>query len=276
MTEFAREAALHWVAVGLYAVSAALFAVAVILQRPGALRWARLAAAAGLVPHGAALAIRWAAVGHGPYMLKYEVLSSNAWVAVALTLLFVWRRPAWAAVGLAAMPVAILAVALGLFSSPRVRELPPTLRSIWLVFHVSFAKLSAAAFLLATATAVLLLLRRRPPAPGSWRARLPDGEALEAYVVRFVGFGLLFWTVTIAAGAIWANQSWGRYWGWDLVETWSLIAWLTYALFLHVRLLFKVRGAATAWMAIGSFGVFILSLLILPLLMPSMHSAYFQ
>lgn len=276
MTEFARETALHWVAVGLYAVSAALFTSAVVFQRPGRVRWARLAALAGLLPHGAAIAMRWIAVGHGPYMLKYEVLSSNAWLAVAALLLFVWKRPGWAAVGLVVMPVAILAVALGLFSSPQARDLPPTLRSAWLAFHVTFAKLSAAAFLLSAATAVLLLAGRGPPRPGSWRARLPGGEALEAYAVRFVGFGLVFWTVTIAAGAIWANQSWGRYWGWDLVETWSLVAWLGYALFLHVRLFFKVRGRALAWMALAAFGVFVLSLLVLPLLMPSMHSAYFQ
>ncbi len=276
MTSFASQTVLLWIAVGLYGASAALFANAVVFQHPGRVRWARRAALAGLVPHAAAIALRWAAVGHGPYMLKYEVLSSNAWVAVAFTLVFVWRRPAWAAVGLVAMPVAILCMGLGLFSSPEARDLPPTLRSVWLVFHVTFAKLSAATFLLSVATSVLLLAERGPPAPGSWRARLPSGEALEAYTVRFAGFGLIFWTVTIAAGAIWADQAWGRYWGWDLVETWSLISWIAYGAFLHARLFFKLRGAATAWMALGAFSVFVLSLLILPLLVPSMHSAYFQ
>jgi ABC-type transport system involved in cytochrome c biogenesis permease subunit len=105
---------------------------------------------------------------------------------------------------------------------------------------------------------------------------VPGSAVLDAYTVRFVGFGFLFWTITIAAGAIWANQSWGRYWGWDPIETWSLIAWLVYGLFLHARLFFRLRPASTAWCSVGAFAVFILTLLILPFLIPSMHSAYFQ
>jgi len=114
------------------------------------------------------------------------------------------------------------------------------------------------------------------PRPGSWLDKLPAREALDAYTVRFIGFGFIFWTVTVAAGSIWANQSWGRYWGWDAVETWSLVTWLTYGTFLHARLFFRMRPRPTAWAAIGSFAIFILTVLILPFLMPSLHSAYFQ
>lgn len=275
MTSFASQVALHWVGVGFYVASAVLFGNAVVFRHPERLRWARLAALVGLVPHGAAIVIRWVEVGHGPYMLKYEVLSSNAWIAVAFLLVFLWRRPSWGAVGLVVMPLASLAVALGLFSNPQIRELPPTLRSIWLVFHISFAKLSAASFLLSVATSVLQLLEASPR-PGSWREKLPARDALDAYTVRFIGFGFIFWTVTVAAGAIWANQSWGRYWGWDAIETWSLVTWLTYGTFLHARIFFRLKPASTAWAAIASFAIFVLTVLILPFLIPSMHSAYFQ
>ncbi len=275
MSGFALEVVIHWVAVGCYTVSAVLFANAVVFGHPERIRWAWFAALAGLAPHALAIGLRWHAVGHGPYMLKYEVLSSNSWVAVAFLSVFLWRRPAWSAVALVVMPLSILAIALGLFSNPDMRELPPTLRSVWLVFHIAFAKLAAAAFLLATATAAISLVEGRPP-EGSWRARLPPQDALDAYSVRFVGFGFIFWTVTIAAGAIWANQSWGRYWGWDVIETWSLIAWLVYGSFLHARLFFRPRPRTSAWMAIGAFAIFILTILVLPFLMPSLHSAYFQ
>ena len=166
-------------------------------------------------------------------------------------------------------------VAIGLFSNPQIRELPPTLRSIWLVFHIGFAKLSAAAFLLSLAAAVLVLLKRRAK-PAPWLERVPAVEALDAFTVRCVGFGFIFWTVTIAAGAIWANQSWGRYWGWDVIETWSLITWLAYGTFLHARRFFRLKPAATAWAVVFCFAVFVLTLLILPFLLPSLHSAYFQ
>jgi len=99
---------------------------------------------------------------------------------------------------------------------------------------------------------------------------------LDAYTVRFVGFGFLFWTIAIAAGAIWANQSWGRYWGWDAIETWSLVSWLAYGTLLHARLFFRLRPVPTAWSSVAAFAVFVLALLVLPFLVPSLHAAYFQ
>ncbi len=275
MSRFALEAALHWTGLGLYLAATMAMAFSVVFARPRAVRWGLALGALGLVPHGAALAIRWAAVGHGPYLLRYEVLSSNAWVAVAVLLAVLTRRPGWAALAVVAMPLAILSAALGLLSSPESRELPPTLRSIWLVFHVAFAKISAAAFLLSLGSAVLLLLRERPRRPG-WVERAPSPAALDALTVRCAGFGLVFWTATIAAGAIWGNQSWGRYWGWDPVETWSLVSWLGYGSFLHARHFFKLGPRATAWLSIACFAVFILALLVLPFLVRSLHSSYFS
>lgn len=275
MSRFAVEVALHWTAVACYIASAVVFANAVIFRHPDRARWGRWTAALGLVPHAVAIGVRWVAIGHGPYMLRYEVLSSDAFIAIAFLLAFLWRRPRWDALAVVVMPIAILAIALGLFSNAEIRYLPPTLRSIWLGFHITFAKLAGAAFLLSVASSVLLLTGARAW-PGNWTERIPDPGVLDTYTVRFIGFGFVFWTVTIAAGSIWANQSWGRYWGWDLIETWSLITWLVYGSFLHARLFFRLRARATAWAAIASFAIFILTLLVLPFLMPSLHSAYFQ
>lgn len=268
------ELGLGWVAMGFYVVATALLAAGVVFGRARPGTWGLAVAAAGLVPHAVALGIRWRAVGHGPYMLKYEVLSSNAWVAVAvLGAVLAWRR-SWIAVSTVVMPIAILSLALGLTSSPDLRYLPPTLQSIWLVFHVLFAKVSAAAFLVSFGAAVLLLLRarRRPP---PWALRGLGSDALDALAVRAAAFGVLFWTLTIAAGAIWGNQSWGRYWGWDPVETWSLVSWVVWGSFLHARFFFKLRPTATAWFCAGAFGMFLLALVILPFYVPSLHSAYF-
>lgn len=275
MTPFSTEVVLLWTAVGIYIAAAVLFANAVIFDHSHRTRWAIVLTAAGLVPHAAAIILRWLEVGHGPYMLKYEVLSSNTWIAIAVLVVFLLRRPDWSVLALVVVPVSILLIAFGLFSNPQMRELPPTLRSVWLVFHISFAKVSGAAFLLSVASGAVLLLKDRPR-HWPWLDRVPGEAALDAYTVRFVGFGFLFWTITVAAGAIWANESWGRYWGWDVIETWSLITWLVYGTFLHVRLFFKLRPRATAWWAIGCMAVFVLTILILPFLMPSLHSTYFQ
>lgn len=276
MTRYTVEIALHWGAVALYIAAAVAFTFSVVFGKPRGLRVGMALAAAGLAPHAGALALRWIAVGHGPYMLKYEVLSSNAWVAIAVLLLVLLRRPEWAALAVVAMPLAILSVALGLFSNPESRELPPTLRSIWLVFHIIFAKISAAAFLLSLGSAVLLLLRQRSKVPAWMEEHAPGPAALDALIVRAAGFGFIFWTVTIAAGAIWGNQAWGRYWGWDPIETWALVSWLTYGSFLHVRLFFKLGPRATAWLSVASFAIFVLALLVLPFFLTSLHSSYFS
>ena len=275
MSRAAWEAALHWAAVACYIASFVLYANAVLFGQSKRLRWGTWVAALGLLPHAVALLIRWIASGHGPYMAKYEVLSSNAWIAILFTVLFVARKPAWASLSLVSVPASILAIAIGFFANPEIRELPPTLRSVWLVYHIAFAKLAAAAFLLSLACGVLVLLKRRP-APPPWTSRVPEIDALDAYTVRFVGFGFIFWTVTIVAGAIWANQSWGSYWSWDAIQTWSLVSWVVYGVFLHTRLFFKLGPRATALWSVACFFLFIAALLVIPFILPSLHSSYFQ
>ena len=275
MSPFAWEASLHWGAVAFYIGGVTLFAWALIFARPDRIRLATWTTAAGLVPHTIGLVLRYVHVGHGPYMLKYEVLSSNAWIAIVMLLIFVWRKPNWGSVALIALPVSILMMGFGLFTNPEARSLPPTLRSMWLIFHVVFNKLAVGAFILALGAAVVLL-RKLKGETGRWLDRLPGADVVEAYTVRFIGFGFVFWTTTIGAGAIWANQSWGRYWGWDPIESWSLVTWLAYAILLHARLFFKLGARATAWGTIACFVLSVLTVLIFPFVFPSMHSAYFQ
>ncbi|MDP1832605.1 MAG: cytochrome c biogenesis protein CcsA [Geothrix sp.] len=275
MSPFLLETILHWGAVGLYILATILFAHALLWNHALRVRWALWLTALGLLPHSAALIVRWVEVGHGPYMLKYEVLSSNAWIAIAMLLLVLWRRPAWAGLALVALPLSILMVGLGLLSSPEARSLPPTLRSVWLVFHVLFNKLAVGAFLLSFASAVATLRKQRG-ASSRFLDRLPAVDVLDAYTLRYVGFGFVFWSTTIVMGAIWANQSWGRYWGWDPIETWSLVTWLAYGSLLHLRRFYRLGPKATAWITVACFALSVLTVFILPFLIPSMHAAYFQ
>lgn len=275
MNVFTLETILHWTGVGLYILAVITFANAILFAHPDRTRRACWITAIGLLPHSAALVVRYLNVGHGPYMLKYEVLSSNAWIAIAMLLVFIWRRSAWSAAALVVLPAAILMVGLGLFTNPEARNLPPTLRSMWLVFHVLFNKLAVGAFLLSVATATCLL-RKLGGASARWLDRLPAPDALEAYTVRFIGFGFIFWTTTIGAGAIWAHQSWGRYWAWDPIETWSLVTWLAYATLLHIKVFFRLSARTTAWSTVACFILSVLTILIFPFVFPSMHSAYFQ
>ena len=275
MRPFAWEMILHWVAVAGYVAATHLLAYATLFNKPARVRWAWWMTAFGLVPHASALAVRYFAVGHGPYMLKYEVLSSNAWIVIAMMLVFVWRRPNWAAIALVVLPASIVMMGFGLFSSPEARDLPPTLRSVWLVVHVVFNYLAVGAFILSLGSAVCLL-RKRNGISGRWLDRLPGPDVLAAQTIRFVGLGLVLWSTMVVTGAIWANQAWGRYWGWDPMEIWSLATWLCYAALIHAHLFFRLKASAIAWGTIGCFVISVLTVFIFPFLIPTLHSAYFQ
>ena len=157
MTPFALEISFHWAAVVFYIGGVIAFAYALIFAHPNKLAQAKWLTAIGLVPHTVALALRYHHVGHGPYMMKYEVLSSNAWIAIVMLLVFLWRKPNWSALALVALPAAILMMGFGLFTNPEARDLPPTLRSMWLVFHILFNKLAVGAFVLSLSSAIVLL-----------------------------------------------------------------------------------------------------------------------
>jgi cytochrome c-type biogenesis protein CcsB len=268
------EVVLHWLAVACYIVSAVIFTYSSFFRNGSLGRPAVLAALAGLVPHTIALCLRWTVQGHGPYMTRYEVLSSDAWIALVMFLGFsatwVKIRPA----GVVVLPAVFLMVALAVFANPAMQTLPPSLRSVWLVMHVSFAKLAAGAMVLSVGTAVLFLLKDRRgmhPAP-AW---LPAADILDEYSYKFAGFGLVFWTVNIAAGAIWANVSWGRYWGWDPIETWSLITWFMFGIAAHLRVFWKWRGRKSAVALIFCFVMSVFTIFVLPFVAKTLHSEYF-
>ena len=83
--------------------------------------------------------------------------------------------------------------------------------------------------------------------------RLPKVKVLEELNHQLVMFGFLFLSAGIITGAVWANSAWGRYWGWDPKETWSLITWFVYATLLHARMVRGWRGRRIAYLSIGGF-----------------------
>jgi cytochrome c-type biogenesis protein CcsB len=265
----------HWAAVGLYSAASVCFVWGAASGGERGLRWGLVPALLGLFPHGAAILLRWAEAGHGPYISRVEVLSSNAWVALAMFLGAAAWRPRLRAAGFVVVPAALLLTAWGLMTDPAVRTLPPSLRSPWLVFHVVFAKLAAGGVLLAVATAALYLMKEaRPSRPLC--ARLPTLGELDEHGRRFAFFGFVFWSVMIAAGAIWANESWGRYWSWDPIEVWSLATWLALGAYLHLRRFRGLEGRRAAWFLGACFAFSMATVFFVPFLAGSVHTEYFK
>ena len=219
------EIVLMWLALTAYVVATAMFVFGVTFMKDGLTRNAVYASAVGLVFQTAAIAIRWIDVGHGPYIGYYEVANLLTYFTVAVFIVAALRRPQLAPLGIGVMPVAVLITGGAMFAPKAGLPMTPMLASYWLFLHVAFANMAFAAFAASFGFAVIYLLRDGPK-DGKWAQRLakmPAQGVVDHYVARFALAGFLLWGIMIVSGAIWANESWGRYWSWDPIETWSLI-----------------------------------------------------
>lgn len=114
----------------------------------------------------------------------------------------------------------------------------------------------------------LLLLWRR----GDLERLMPSGPVLDRLTYKTIGIAFPLLTLMIAAGAFWANRTWGAYWSWDPKETWALITWLTYAGYLHMRITRGWRGRRAAYFAILGFAVVLFTFFGVTYLLPGLHA----
>jgi len=230
---------------------------------------------AGFLSCTALIAVHWQLVGHGPYISRYEVLLSNVWVATAAYLGAVRLWPGLRAMGMLVVPLILLGMGAASLSSAAPVFLSPAQRSTWLIIHVCFAKLTTGAILLGTGLALSVLLRARPGLERfSFLQRLPDPDRSDLLGYKMMVCAFLFASMMIASGSIWGHQLRQSYWDWDPLETWSLILWLVYGLYLHLRITFNFRGRKSAWFVIGAFVVTIFTFFLLPYLADTWHNAY--
>ena len=263
-----------WAALTLYAAATAMYAIGVTFSKETLTSRALYASSAGLAFQLGSLAFRWARLGHGPYLGFYEVANSLVLFVVAFFVIVAWRNRRLAGVGMGVMPIALLLLGGAMLASKDVVPMTAKYDSYWLFIHVAFANLAFAAFALSFGCAIVYVVRQRSKG-GKWVERfskLPVQEVLENLTVRFVLVGFLFWAIMIATGAIWANEAWGSYWSWDPIETWSLIVWIIYAVYLHVRFTLKWHGERLVWFAIIAMPLALFALIGIPLAFNTPHA----
>ena len=241
---FRLEGMLFQAALGLYllALFGYLLRFAARSERLG--QAATLIAWVGVAAQSAMLVARGISARHVPVVTMYEYLSAFAWMVALAYLVFQWRYgKITEGVQAAGAPALLLAVALLGYASTlpaqmkQAENLMPVLKSDWLIFHVSVAIVGYGAAGLASALALLFFIAHKAGPGAKWlKDRLPSAQALDQAVYRSVRFAFPFLTLVNVTGAVWAYNAWGRYWGWDPKETWSLITWLIYAFYLHARL----------------------------------------
>ncbi|MFW0883907.1 c-type cytochrome biogenesis protein CcsB [Candidatus Acidulodesulfobacterium sp. H_13] len=153
----------------------------------------------------------------------------------------------------------------------------PALQSYWLLYHIISLFVSYGAFAAAFGLGILYLIKNRKETDkakkqGRFFSLLPPSAVIEETIYRVVVFGLFFLTVGVVIGAAWADSAWGGFWSWDPKETWSLITWLTYVLFIHAKITKGWGGKKMAWIAIIGFAIVIFCYLGVDLIIPGLHS----
>lgn len=189
--------------------------------------------------HTAGLAMRWYISGHAPWSNGYESMIYIGWATVLAGFIFSRKSPiTLAATGI--LTGLILFVAHLNWLDPQVTNLVPVLQSYWLSIHVSMITASygflGLGALLGMITLILFILKNKN---NSERLNLAIKE-LNAINEMSIIIGLVLLTVGNFLGGVWANESWGRYWGWDPKETWALVTILVYAVVIHLRM---IKGA---------------------------------
>ncbi len=229
----------------------------------------------------AAVLARGLAAGRVPWGNMYEFAVVGALVVLLGYLALVVRAGiAW----LAPLVVGFAVVVLGLSILVYVPAGPlvPALDSYWLVVHVAAAAVSAAAFTVGAAASASFLVKHRAerrsgaPVTTGLLGRLPSTAAIDRLAFQVHAFAFPLWTfAALIAGPIWAQNAWGRYWGWDPKEVWAFITFVVYAGYLHARATAGWRGKGAAVLALVGFATVVFNFVGINLFVSGLHSYAF-
>lgn len=191
--------------------------------------------------HTAGLIARWYISGHAPWSDAYESMIYVAWATMGIGLLFA-RKSDLTVASTAFVTSIILMIAHWNWMDPAIANLQPVLNSYWLMIHVAVIVASYGPFtlgmILGVVSLLLMLLTNSKNKPKM------DLNIKELTIINELALttGLVMLTIGNFLGGQWANESWGRYWGWDPKETWALISIMVYAFVIHMRLVPGLRG----------------------------------
>jgi cytochrome c-type biogenesis protein CcsB len=223
------------------------------------------------------LLIRWASQGYFPLSNLYESLIFLSWGISFLHLIVEYKTQS-RLIGAIATPLLFFLSGFSSLTLPtdmqKALPLVPSLQSNWLMMHVSMMMVSYATLILGSLLSILYLafiffggksaptvLENATPSLSSTLSsasysKLSLLQTVDIWSYRIIGLGFPFLTIGIISGAVWANEAWGSYWSWDPKETWALITWLVFAIYLHSRLLKGWQGKQAA--ILGSCGFFVI------------------
>jgi cytochrome c-type biogenesis protein CcsB len=298
------------VALGAYIVAAVAYFYYLAFRRTPAWVVGVTVATAGVAAHAASIGARGIAADRVPWGNMYEYSSLLSLLVVLGYLVVVEGIYKVRTLGGFPLAFAILTMAIAvafLYVGPA--PLVPALNSYWIKIHVVAAITGSSLFALGCVITILYLVKDRAErrdaaalkpimggstdleddvapyfergadepvpavAPGTGRRGiLPPAEVLDRIAYRTIAFAFPIWTFAVIAGAIWAENAWGRYWGWDPKETWSFITWVIFAGYLHARATSGWRGRRAAVIALIGFASLLVTYYAVNLWIVGLHS----
>ena len=253
ITTTATELPWLWAGLGAYAVATFIAVRSVMLtgQSAGAAlnrtyeNQVFLFIIGGVVLLGAALADRWLRIGHGPFVNLFELLMSQLFSLGVIYGIAYWRFPVIRPSAAVALPMMWILGIWILLLQPVDAPFPPTYSNNWLWVHVGMGKIFLGLSMVGTALAGIILLRSNQRLSTSFR-HMPSDTVLDHFAWRFMLLAFIFDSLMLVAGAVWAQDAWGRYWSWDALETSAFLTWLALGGAIHARLTYRIPIRAGA------------------------------
>ena len=270
------NALLFYITLGLYFLATVLYLVYLVKPQQMVGRMANWLITSGFAVHCLFTLLRYFEAGHTPITNLHESLSFFG-LAIAGVFIAFQRKYHIVMLGPFVTPLALVFMLASTLYPSAIPQLPPALKSKWLMIHSSLAFISYAMFAVAFGAAIMYLIQQhflKKKRLGALYQKLPSLDVLDEINYRCLTFGFPLLTIAIITGAIWAETAWGTYWSWDPKETWSLITWFIYAALLHGRLTTGWRGKKAAILAIIGFFVLLFTFLGVNLLPSQSQHSY--
>jgi len=263
----------YWATVVLYGISSFAYIFGMISRQDKLFTAGQFSAVTGFAIHITTIALRWSSTSVTPFISISESLSLGAFMAVLIFLALQFSTKLFRPVGAFVIPVAFVLMGWGGTRMEAVaKTLAPALQSGWIWVHITGASAGFASVLIAAGFGLVYLLKETRS--GAVYDKLPSLPVLDTMGYRFVAGGFIMYGLMMISGCFWSNQVKGSYWGWDPVEVWSLVSWLTYGIYLHLRVTFGWRGRKLAWYALIALCAMIVSYWGIPFTLETFHSGF--
>ncbi len=265
------EGTLFTAAFMFYAVATGLALTYVYAKDERLTTWMWRLLGIGILAHAVSSGMRvqlfWENPAHRYYFPINTFFGVFSWIALANSVVFfvVYSVARLHILGAFVLPWTLISAGAAMFAAPETGTLQPDLQSVWMNIHPKILMTAYVGFANAFGIGLALLLQEKQMKsrkPSALTYRLPAIEELDRLHFRMVLFSWPVLTIGIATGTIWAQQAWGRSWGWDMKETWAAITWLIYANMLYTHRFMGIRGRRSVYLSTAGFASILITFFI--------------